>query len=222
MNDKTPKNSLPSTLLRVAWLSILLGIGMELLLLAAGQLFGHNTEVKVILADLVQKISWSTFVCTGVALGLAAGKMRPKAMGLAGLIAAPVAFYVAKTLHKSASQALAIAGQVSTGGPAPLVLVCIKALEYAVLGFLIGRLGKKPSASLKEHILYGVLIGVVFGGTIVTLMITQATPNPLPLFAIITRCINEIVFPVGCSFVLYTAQKLGEKSAKQDVEPDAA
>jgi hypothetical protein len=28
--------------------------------------------------------------------------------------------------------------------------------------------------------------------------------------------VNEILFPVGCSFVLYAAQKLGSKEAERD------
>ncbi|MGB3213156.1 MAG: hypothetical protein WBC26_00145, partial [Alphaproteobacteria bacterium] len=112
-----PAKTLATTLLNVAWLSVLLGLGMEILLILAAAYFNSDNSTAAIIADAVQKISWSTLVCSGVAVGMAAGKMRPQVMGLAGLIAAPVAFYTAKVLHKSASQALAIAGQAAVGGP---------------------------------------------------------------------------------------------------------
>lgn len=217
--DALDRDTLGKTLLRVAWLSVLLGIGMEILLLLIAAFFDQSSPAQKIVADLVQKVSWSTFVCTGVAVGLAATKMRSPMMGLAGLIAAPVAFYVAKTLHKSAVQALSITEQAAASGPSPLMLALLKGVEYAALGFLLGHLSKKAAAGLKEHALAGLFIGVTFGGFIVYLMITIAD-TPLPLLGILTRCANEIIFPVGCSLVLFTAQKLGEKqSASETPEP---
>ncbi|MCL4678876.1 MAG: hypothetical protein KJ017_09840 [Alphaproteobacteria bacterium] len=213
MADQTKTSSLGKTLLNVAWLSILLGLFMQLLMLIVAAYFKNEPALETIVADLVQKVSWSTLVCSGVAVGMAAGKMRPQAMGIAGLIAAPVAFYTAKVLHKSASQALAIAGQTAVGGPSPLLIVGLKALEYALLGLLIGLLGKKPTSTLAQHALAGLAIGLVFGGTIVYLMVTMA-PEPIPALGIASRCINEIIFPVGCAIVLFAAQKLGEKTAE--------
>src|SRR5262245_50608498 len=102
------KHALSSTLLKAAWFSVLLGLGMEVLMLVIAGFFQQSMATQAIIADLVQKISWSAIVCTGVAVGLGAARMRPQAMGLAGLIAAPIAFYSAKILHKSITQALAI------------------------------------------------------------------------------------------------------------------
>jgi hypothetical protein len=215
LNLSSGKTDLSSTLLKAAWLSVLLGLGMEVLLLIIAAYFKTSVSSQVIVADLVQKISWSTLVCSGVALGLAASKMRAQAMGLFGFIAAPIAFYAAKALHKSVTQALAIAGPAIVAAPSPLLLALIKAFEYAALGYLIGRLGKKASAGLAEHALTGLGIGLVFGGTIVYLMVNMAAV-PLPLFGIISRCANEIIFPVGCAVVLYTAQKLGEKGVSEN------
>ena len=117
MNAMTPNDNLGSTLLKVAWFSVLLGLGMELLFLLISIGFGKSLAAKTMVADLVQKISWSSIVCMGVAVGTAATKMRSAAMGLAGLIAAPAAFYIAKALHKSAASALDVslpAGGVPT------------------------------------------------------------------------------------------------------------
>lgn len=181
---------------------------MEVVLLGVAAGFKNSMTTQAIVADLVQKISWSTFVCVGVAVGTAAGKMRPQFMGLAGLIAAPVAFNISKVLHKSTSQALSLAGPASAGGPSPVLLAFLKGLEYAVLGFVIGQLGKK-AAGLRAHVLAGFVIALVFGGTIVYLMATMAT-KPLPLAGLVSKSVNELLFPIGCSIVLFAAQKLGE------------
>jgi hypothetical protein len=208
---KKRSSSLPQTLLKVAWFSVLLGLGMELLLLAVAAGFKNSITAQTIVADLVQKISWSSFVCVGVAVGMAAGKMRAPMMGLAGLIAAPIAFNVSKVLHKSASQALSLAGPAAAaGGPSPFFIATLKGLEYAVLGVAVGILSKK-SASLRMYVLAGTVVGLVFGGIIIYLTVAMSA-KPLPLSGLVTRCVNEFIFPVGCSVVLFAAQKLGEKA----------
>lgn len=73
--------------MRVAWLAILLGVAMELLLFATG--FGAFPGLGPVAADLVRQLSWSTFVCVGLALGTAASGTRASLMGLMGLLAAP-------------------------------------------------------------------------------------------------------------------------------------
>ncbi len=220
MTSIIDRHNISKTLIKAAWLSVGLGLVMQLLLLAVAAFYGTVPGIQTIIADTVQKISWSTLVCSGVAVGMAAGKMRPQVIGIGGLIAAPVAFYVAKIAHKSVSQALSIAGQVAAAGPSPFLLAGIKGLEYAVLGLCIGLLGKKTKVGLKGHVIAGLCIGIIFGGGIVYLMVTMAK-DPIPVAGIITRCINEIIFPLGCSLVLYTAQKVGEKhheTEKADVE----
>ncbi|MEZ0259418.1 MAG: hypothetical protein ACAH80_00315 [Alphaproteobacteria bacterium] len=211
------KNSdaLAQTLIKAAWWSVLLGLGMQLLLLVAAAFFTGIPALQEIVADTVQKISWSTLVCSGVAVGLAAGKMRAPVMGFAGLVAAPAAFYVAKIAHKSVAQALGIASQVAASAPSPMLLAGLKGLEYAVLGFLIGQLGRRKKVGLKGHMLAGGGVGLGFGGFILYLMVTQAA-NPIPLGGIVTRGINEMIFPVGCALVLYAAQKVGEHQAHTD------
>lgn len=218
MNISAKKIALPQLLIRTAWLSVLLGLGMEILLLAAAAYFRNVPGAETAVADTVQKISWSTLVCSGVAVGLAAGKVRPRAMGLAGLVAAPAAFYVSKIAHKSVSQALSIAGQAAAG-PSPFLLAGIKALEYAVLGYLVGLLGRKTTAGLRGHLLAGVGVGFVFGGGIVYMMVTMAA-EPIPVAGIVTRCINEMIFPVGCALVLYAAEKLGQQGQVDRPEVD--
>lgn len=205
------KQDLSGVLLKVAWLAILLGVGMEILLLIVAIGFGKFPEIKVLMANLVQKISWSTFVCMGIAIGTAASKMRIPLSGLAGLISGPAAFFSAKAIHKSTLEALAIAGPVASQ-PSAMMLAFIKGIEYAVLGGLFVYLGKFPAAGMRVHALVGLAIGIVFGGTVIFLAVFQSA-QPIPLINLLTRSINEILFPVGCSLVLYSAKRLGVKKS---------
>ena len=92
---------------RVAWLSVGLGIAFEILLLVLAALSGTAGESgKPALADLAQKISWSFLVCVGLAFGTAARKLRETVMGGLGLFVAPLAFIAAKAIHKGLGQAL--------------------------------------------------------------------------------------------------------------------
>jgi hypothetical protein len=96
---------LGATLLRVAWLSILLGFVMESLKLlsAAGVGIFPGLNLAVV-ADLVGQISWSTIVCVGLAIGTAVSKFRASLMGFLGLLSATLAFGVSRSLHQGAAQ----------------------------------------------------------------------------------------------------------------------
>ena len=69
------------TLVRVAWLSIGLGLAMEVLLLVLAITLGNAQSAKPFLADLTQKVTWSVIVCVGLAIGKLASKAH---LGLAG------------------------------------------------------------------------------------------------------------------------------------------
>lgn len=188
------------TLIKIAWLAVLLGLVMELLTLALGAVVGARTSGAQALADVVQKVSWSFVACVGLALGALASKAPVPAMGFAGLIAAPVAFTVARALHKGAAQALALA---PAGAAAPaMALAGVKAVEYACLGALLAAANRRGAASAGRHATIGLLTGLVFGGTAVAMMPLQPWP------AVLARALNELVFPVGCSMVLFTARIL--------------
>ncbi len=202
-----------SKILRVTWLSILLGIGMELILLIAAAGFGTLHGLKPIIADLVQKVSWSFVVCVGLALGTASTRMRASSMGLAGMIAAPAAFNVAHALHKSALQALEIAGPAAAGVPAPLVLALVKAVEYGWLGLVLGWVGKRASGA-KTYALIGFGTGLVCAGVIIALVVQGAAKAP-SVAALVSRAINEVLFPIGCSLVLFAAETVGRTKQSQ-------
>src|SRR5919112_5101932 len=198
-----------STLFRAAWLAILLGFAMEALLLLFAAGVGIVPGLKPIAADLVRQVSWSTIVCVGLALGTAVSKARAPLMGVLGLLAGPVAFTVSRSLHQGAVKTLEIAG---SGGDAPpvLLLAVLKALEYACLGMAVGWIGRRAWGGLSAHIAMGLLVGLVFGGTIVALTY-QMSPEPPATAALVSRGANEILFPVGCSLVLFAATAIGKR-----------
>ncbi|MBI2357515.1 MAG: hypothetical protein HYV04_01125 [Deltaproteobacteria bacterium] len=195
------------TLLHVAWLSILLGIVMELLVLGTASGLGIMPGAGVILADTVQKVSWSTIVCVGLAVGTAAANARGPVMGLAGLLAAPAGFTIARTLHRGTLQALG-AGVGAAGQPSAIVLAILKGIQYGCLGMAVGWAGQRLPGKATAYVGAGLVVGVVFGG------LTLALMSPLPAAALISRGVNEILFPVGCSLVLFTAETLGKRTSR--------
>ncbi len=197
-------------ILHVAWIAIALGFVIEGLLIVLATSTTGLGNVNVFVADLVQKVSWSFIVCVGIAFGTAATRARPQVMGLLGLLAAPLAFNLARILHKGAGQALSIAAGMPPG-VAPFLLGLLKAVEYGVLGWALGQLGRRGSG-IGAHLAAGLAIGVTFGvGIVAAIGWMSIAPSPLP--AVLGRGINEVLFPVGCSLALYAANVLGKRAA---------
>lgn len=192
-------------LLRVAWFSILLGIAMEILLLVAAAGFGQPPVLKPVLADLVQKVSWSLFVCVGLAFGTVISEKSPPVMGLAGFVSAPVAFNLARMLHKGSLQALSVT-LPAAAGPSSFLLALIKAGEYGWLGVATGWLSKRAKGP-GICALVGLFTGLIFGG-ITLWLVANSAAHPLAASDWATRGINEVLFPVGCSLVLYASGAL--------------
>jgi len=206
--QKTPISEL---LLKASWLSVLLGIVMELLVLGIAAGFKNPVTVQGIGADLVQKVSWSTIVCLGLAIGSAATEMRHKFMGIAGFVAAPIAFHIAKILSESTSLALSLTLPSAIGLPSPILLTVVKGLQYAALGYILGKISMDKDQTVFKYLLAGLAVGVIFGGYLVYLTASVAI-TPLPLAGIVSKSANEILFPIGCSLIIFTAHKLGEKN----------
>ena len=204
-------SDLMRTVLRVAWLSIGLGIALEVLVLTVAAYSGtQGSSPKPFVADLAQKVSWSFLVCVGLAFGTAAGKARSAVMGFLGLVSAPIAFTAAKSLHKGVAAAMGLAG-TAAAGPSPLLIALLKAIEFGFLGAALGRLGKGARGSLGSYVALGLLTGLVFGGTI--LGVTVAAVAKADLVSLLSRGINEVLFPLGCSLVLYAADAIGKRLA---------
>ncbi|HET7479161.1 MAG TPA: hypothetical protein VFJ72_06560 [Rubrobacteraceae bacterium] len=206
-----PGPGFASTLLRVAWLAILLGLGMEGLLILLGTGLGDALGLGQLAADLVRNVSWSVFVCVGLAIGVTVAKARLPVAGLIGFLAAPVAFEVSRVVHRGALEALAATGGVSEG-TSPFLIAAIKALEYGALGLAISWLGQRSWAGVMAHALTGLAVGLVFGGSILALTLAAAPQSSTA--DLISQAVNEVIFPVGCSLILFAANALGKRMAR--------
>jgi hypothetical protein len=208
-----PASNLWATLLRVAWLAIVLGLVLETFLLVLGGTLGEALGLRPLVADLVKNISWSVFVCVGLAIGTTVAQARVPVMGLLGLLSAPLAFEVSRVFHKGALEALAVA---EGGGDdlSPLLVAVIRGLEYGCLGLGIGWVSQRRWGGAAAHAAVGLSVGLLFGVTEIAL--APGTIAQLPTVDLVTEGVNEVLFPVGCSMVLFSAKALGEKATNQD------
>jgi hypothetical protein len=213
-----PRPTSPSgpwaTLLRVAWLAIALGLLLQLavLLLAAG--FGNDISPRPLLAETLKTVSWSLLVCVGIALGRVAGTGRLPLAGITGLLAAPLALTAANAIQKGVTEAVDAAGVPA--GPAPGWVLAIKAAEYGTLGLLLEWVGRRAWGSALGYLAVGLLVGVVFGGVFLAVMV-QSAPTPLSAPSLVARGLNELLFPVGCALVVFIAEVL-----RAHLDPTAA
>lgn len=189
-------------MLRVAWLGALLGLGIELLLLAIQAWQSQLPDAVKIGADTVQKMTWSSLVCAAIAAGQSAARMKAAVLGAAGLLGAPVAFLAARSAHKATLEALA--GTTSAAAVSPWLLAGLKGVEYALLGLIIAWLLQRE-AQWKSYALAGAAIGVAFYG--IVLMLLPGAGDPLQ------RAIIEIVQPTGCALAVYSGSRFYERLA---------
>jgi hypothetical protein len=140
---KTPSGPW-ATLLRVAWLAILLGLLLQLALLLVAAGFGKGSSPRPVLAESFRTVSWSLLVCVGVALGRVAAKGRLPLEGVTGLLAAPLALLAANAVHKGVAEAVDAAGVPA--GPVPLWVLAIKATEYGCLGLALEWIVRCPGS----------------------------------------------------------------------------
>ncbi len=150
---RRPKAAAPpgpwATLLRVAWLAILLGLLLQLALLLVAVGFGTAPSPGSLLAETLKTVSWSLLVCVGVALGRVAAKGQVPLEGVTGLLAAPLALTAANTVQKGVAEAVDAAGVPA--GPTPLWILAIKGRRIRLpgLGAELGRparLAQRPRA----------------------------------------------------------------------------
>lgn len=71
---------------------------------------------------------------------------------------------------------------------------------------------RSPLGGAVTHVAVGLAAGIIFGGAIVAA--TYYTSPEAPGSAdLIVRGFNELLFPVGCALVLFSAQALGKRLA---------
>jgi hypothetical protein len=90
-----------------------------------------------------------------------------------------------------------------------LVLV-FKAAEYGCLAASLGWIGRRTWAGAPAYGTAGLLAGLVFGGAILT-VVAQSALTPLSTADLMVKGVNQLVFPVGCALVIYTAEILGRR-----------
>ncbi len=91
------------------------------------------------------------------------------------------------------------------------ILAILKAIEYACLGAALGWIGDWPWGAL-DHVAVGLVAGIFFAGDIGAAMYWTSPKSPT--FAnLVVHSFNELLFPVGCSLVLFSAQALGKRLA---------
>jgi len=57
-------------------------------------------------------------------------------------------------------------------------------------------------------------VGLVFGGAIVALTVPSGAQ--MSVADLVSRGVNEVLFPLGCSLVLYTSVNLGERMTRRN------
>lgn len=200
-----------AVLARAAWLAILLGLTVQVLILvariAAG---GQATRVQVIV-DVASGLTWSALVCSGIAIGTVLARHRAAIMGLLGLLSAPIAWAAAKGVQRGVQSMLG--APLETIGPLVYQVGAAKTLEYAVLGVLLGRLVRTPSSTLRTHAITGLVVGLAFGGLILFLnhMHATAAGSALPFARIVAISVNELLFPIGCATVIYYVARFADR-----------
>lgn len=195
----------------VAWLSILLGLAMQgLVLFSKVYLGGWPPSARIVL-DLVQGVTWSFFVCAGVGLGTTIAKSKAAIGGLISMIAAPAAMGIAKGTQKlvgdllEATQSPVIISMTSLG--------IVRAIEYGVLGWLLAWMVAKDEDRWHRFLAAGASVGIVIGGgvTFATAKLAAMKGIALTPQQIVATGLNEILFPIGCSLVVFVALMIGRQ-----------
>ncbi len=193
-------------------MGVLLGLAIESLVLLALGLAGKLPPPLTIAADTMQKVTWSTLVCA--ALAAAQTLLRAQALGMAaaGLLGAPVALLLARSMHKAVNAALDAAPAAQTA--TPWLLAGTKGVEYALLGLLLIRLAKR-SRGLAAHAGVGAGLGLAFFCALAWLMPLDGFQPQL------MRAINEVLHPMGCALVIYFGAQFGLRlGARRDEVAD--
>jgi hypothetical protein len=209
MAESTGPNEILRRLAMVAWLGILLGFLMQGILLATrSSLVGLPTTAQI-MVDLAQGVTWSFFVCAGVGLGTTIARVRTSIGGLVGAISAPLAMGLAKGSQKVMASAMGASSE-----PALFSLVTLgamRALQYGLLGWMLAWLAVRQETRASRYLLGGAVIGLVFGGSIALWMTWNAerAGSPFATPRLVGVYLNEILFPIGCSLVVYIALQVG-------------
>lgn len=196
--------------LHAVWLAILVGLGIEILCLAFQTGLLELPPTATILADTLQRVSWSVLVCAGLAAGLALPRgpaiaSSGCAMSLIGVLSAPVAFAAARALHQAVLHA-ANGEPGAAAGPLVFAVAGIRAAEYGVFGYVLARLVRLPPPKWRGYVSLGAAIGATFG-TVTLITMNAMSATAVGVAVNLVRAVNELAFPIGCALVLYATAR---------------
>jgi hypothetical protein len=207
-------------LMSAAWLSILLGITVECAVLAIRLAAGSAPHLIQSFVEFAGSVSWSTVVCSGIALGTAAARQRDRVMGILGVVSAPFGWALAKGLQRGTQWMLG--APVDAVGLLVVQVGALKSVEYCLLGYFVGRMLQGRRSTLARHVYLGLAAGVVFGASIVAVTIAHSSEHHLAQGKLLGLVINEMLFPIGCSVVLYLVGHLPDRHAVAESGVDLA
>jgi hypothetical protein len=198
-------------LIKAAWLSVLAGLAMQLLTLAAALSAGGQPSLVSAVLGALSKLSWSTIVCLGVVVGLSVPRARYAGAALWGFSGAQLGFHGARALQHALGFAL---GQSANAQPATLLIggSVIKGLQYAALALALLWLKRSADTGARNYALIGLGHGLVFGSALLTLHV-RVTQQSAPAL-LIPMIVNEAVFPVLCALVVYATTRAQSAATK--------
>jgi predicted phage tail protein len=91
----------------------------------------------------------------------------------------------------------------------------IKGIEYGCLGLTIAWVSRRSWGGAGAHAAAGLAVGILFGGAILVLQYGSGSTSVAELFP---GAINELLFPVGCSLVLFSGGVVGKMAVREDTE----
>jgi hypothetical protein len=188
--------------LRVAALSIGLALVLELLQLVAAVFTGAGFDASTVTRDVLLKVPWAFIVCLALWLAITLSGDRPGTIALVGLVAAPIASLLARSAAELAHAYMAAAAPAAA--PSAFLVAGFKGAEYACLGLVVLWLRRRDWSGAFHHAGAGLLIGLVFGGLLL-LLIVRSAGDPLTGAALEAWAVNELLFPVGCALILFGA-----------------
>lgn len=209
-SGRAPAN-LSKTLVHAAWMAIALGLAVQFAVLASKILGGALPKAAQLAVDFAGGVAWATVVCAAIAAGTVTVRRTAVAMGYLGLLFAPLAWAVAKAVQRAVQWMLGM--PFDTFGALAFQVGGVKTIEYTLLGYLLGRLIRTPASTLSRHALLGAIVGLCFGAAIVGLHLLHAPAAGVPLVKLVSLAVNEILFPVGCSVVIYFLAQFADRNA---------
>jgi hypothetical protein len=193
----TSSDSAFARLSRAALPTIALGLGNKLLLQVVAVLAPAGGNAPFI-TDLGSRLTWSVVVCGGLAAGIVLGRRRAAIAGIAGFVAAPIAFDLARAVRRGVVGYLQLLETI--GAPSPIAVGAIKGVEYACLGVFLSWLVRHGYAGPVGYACAGLIVGVLFGGAILGLNLQAGIADTA---SVLQWLVNELLFPVGCALVVY-------------------